>query len=178
MKSVIAATFAVAAGLLCANMLGVALGEAPTSTSSPRTVNVQGVAKVPVAQGASTTTATEGYRQAMAAAVSDGLSKAELLASKAGVGLGAVQNIIEDGGNISCAGGPEAEYVEYDGQQPDFPLDGATGAPVPFAAAVRGAKVAVPKSKAKHGKKTPKAKKATAGTCTLSAQVTLVYAIV
>jgi len=174
MKSVIAATFAVAAGLLAANMLGVASAEAPTSTTSSRTVSVQGVAKAPVAQGASVALATESYRQAMTAAVADGLSKAEFLTSKAGAALGAVQSIVENGGGISCASNPEGEYVAYEGQQPDFPLNGSTSSP-PFAAgAVHSVKA---KPKAKHGKTKPKAKKATAGSCTLSTQVSLVYAI-
>ena len=53
-----------------------------------RTVSVEGVATVPIAQNANLAAATSVYRQGMAAAVADGQSKAEFLASKAGATLG------------------------------------------------------------------------------------------
>lgn len=171
MKGTLATILVVVAGLLAANMLGVASAEGPTTTASPRTVSVQGVAKAPLAQGASAALATESYRQAMASAVADGLGKAEFLAAKAGVALGAAQSVIENGGSISCTAGPEAEYLAYEGEQPDFPINDAVAvAPQTFASAVRHAKPKVRKHKAK-------AKKATAGGCAVTAQVSLVYAI-
>jgi hypothetical protein len=170
MKSALATTLVVVAGLLAANMLGVASAEGPTTTASPRTVSVQGVAKAPLAQGASAALATESYRQAMASAVADGLNKAEFLAAKAGVALGAVQSVVENGGSISCTAGPEQEYLAYEGEQPDFPLNNAVAAPRAFAPAVRVSKPKIRRHKAK-------AKKATASGCAVSAQVSLVYAI-
>jgi hypothetical protein len=122
MRSAIAATLAVAAGLVLASMLGVASAEAPTTTTATplRTVSVDGVAMVPVAQGANRAVATAVYREGMAGAISDGQGKAEFLASKAGATLGAVQSIVEGGGSIQCTTGGESGYVEYEGEQPDF----------------------------------------------------------
>ncbi len=187
MKIVIAATLAVTAGLVLANMLGVAAAEAPTGTTvttgtSPasatpvRTVGVEGVANVPIAQGADLEVATSAYRQGMAAAVADGQSKAEFLASKAGATLGIVQSITEDGGSIGCTGGEEeADYVGYQGEQPDF---GSAASVAPVQAAAAAPRVA--KSRSRHSKRKaskPTAKKADATICTLTAQVSLVYAI-
>jgi hypothetical protein len=176
MRNLIAATLAVVVGLVFANMLGVAAAEAPTtSTTAPvRTIGVEGVATVPVAQGANRATATTAYREGMAAALADGQSKAEFLAGKAGVTLGSVQSIAEGGGSISCSGGVESEYVEYQGEQPDFGQTNESVSPVE-AAAPRAATVHKPA--AKRRKKHPAAKKATAGSCTLSTQVSLAYAI-
>jgi hypothetical protein len=182
MRNVIAATMAVVAGLVVANMLGVAAAEAPTTTPT-RTVSVEGVATVPIAQGANLATATMIYRDGMAAAVSDGQGKAEFLASKAGATLGAVQSIAEGGGSIECTDGEEeAGYVAYQGEQPDF---GSAESVSPLRAAA--APVAAPqvhKPAAKHRKKkkkkkvtSPTAKKAAATTCTMTTQVSLVYAI-
>jgi len=177
MRNAVAATLAVVIGLVFANMLGVAAAEAPTtSTTAPvRTIAVAGVATVPVAQGANRATATTAYREGMAAALADGQSKAEFLASKAGVTLSSVQSIAEGGGSISCTGGEESEYVEYQGEQPDF---GSTGESVsPIEAAAAPSATALRKPAAKHRKKHPTAKKASAGGCTLSTQVSLTYAI-
>lgn len=165
-------------GLAVANMLGVAAAEAPTtSTTAPvRTINVEGVATVPVTQGANRATATAAYREAMAAALADGQSKAEFLASKAGVTLSLVQSIAEGGGSISCTGGgEESEYIEYQGEQPDFGSTNASVSPIETAAAPRA--TAVRKPAAKHRKKHPTAKKASVAGCTLSTQVALAYAI-
>jgi hypothetical protein len=174
MRSVVAATLAVVVGLVVANMLGVAAAEAPTTTPG-RTVSVEGVATVPIAQGANLAAATSAYRQGMANAVSDGQSKAEFLTSKAGATLGSVQIVAEDGGSIECVNGEESEYVEFQGERPDFGYAPVSGSPIAEAAPATN----VPK--AKHLKKkvtsSPTAKKASAATCTLSAQVALVYAI-
>jgi hypothetical protein len=177
MRNAIAATLVVLVGLAVANMLGVAAAEAPTtSTTTPvRTISVEGVATVPVAQGANRATATTAYREAMAAALADGQSKAEFLASKAGVTLSIVQNIAEGGGSISCTGGEESEYVEYQGEQPDFGSTDSSVSPIEAAAAPRSP--AVRKPATKRRKKHPTAKKASVGGCTLSTQVSLAYAI-
>ena len=173
MKSVIAGTLTVTAGLFAANMLGVAIAE--TTTSPPlRTISVQGVAIVPIPQHSSAEAATAVYRQAMANAVLDGQSKASFLAGRVGATLGAAQSVIEGSGYINCTGG-EAEYAEYEGGQPDFgsgPAVGHRSAPVAASApAVRRVKARRPK------RRRPAAKKATAASCDLSAQVSLVYAI-
>ena len=164
-------------GLAVANMLGVAAAEAPpTRTTTPvRTINVEGVATVPVTQGANRATATTAYREAMAAALADGQSKAEFLASKAGVTLSLVQSIAEGGGSISCTGGAESEYVEYQGEQPDFGSTDASVSPIEAAAAPRA--TVVRKPAAKRRKKHPTAKKASVAGCALSTQVSLAYAI-
>jgi hypothetical protein len=91
-----------------------------------------------------------------------------------------VQSIVEGGGSISCSG-EESRYTEYTGEQPDFgsgssvtPLHVSQGAAVtPGAPAVR--KSSKKRKKSKHT--TPTAKKAASETCTLSAQVSLLYAI-
>jgi uncharacterized protein YggE len=181
MRTAIAAIVALAAGLGAASMLGVASAENTSTTASPRTVSVIGVAKVQVAQGSSATTATQSYRQGMEASLTDGQGKAEFLASKAGVPLGSVQSIVENGGSIECTGGEEAgEYVEYSGEQPDLPpssSDGRVVAPLAEATAAKP-QVSKPVKRAKaKKKKKPVAKKATATTCTLSTSVSLVYAI-
>ena len=106
-------------------MLGVASAEAPTTASPPPTVSVQGVAIEPIEQSASSATATTVYRQGMAAAITDGQAKAQFLASSAGVTLGAVQGIVENGGYIGCTG----NEVEYLGEQPDFGSPGVGVSP-------------------------------------------------
>ena len=119
MRTAIVATAAGAAALIAASMLGVASAEAPTTTPI-RTVTVEGVAIVPIAQGASAATATAAYRQGMSAAVADGQSKAEYLAGRVGGTIGAAQSVGEGGGSITCIGDGESQYVEYTGEQPDF----------------------------------------------------------
>ncbi len=173
MKSVIAGTLTVTAGLFAANMLGVAIAE--TTTSPPlRTVSVQGVGNAPVGQHDSAEAATAAYRQAMTNAVTDGQSKASFLASKAGATLGTVQSIAEGGGYINCSSG-ESEYAGYEGGQPDFAsVPQPVGIAAPSAAAPAVRKVSKP-HRAKH--RHTAAKKATAASCTLSAQVSLVYTL-
>jgi hypothetical protein len=185
MRRVIAAILVLVAGLFAANMLGVAAAEAPTTTSL-RTISVEGVANVPLAQGANLTTSTAAYRQAMAAAVTDGQGKAEFLAGKVSSTLGSVQTLVEDGGSISCTGTEEGEsrYAEFTGEQPDF---GTASSPVepyavaePESAASSSPATAVrPQIHLKKRKKhrTAKAAAVVDVTCTLSAQVSLVYPI-
>ena len=173
MKSVIAATLVVAAGLVVANMLGVAAAEAPTTTTI-RTVSVEGVATVPIGQYAKLAEATAVYRQGMAVAMADGQNKAEFLAIKAGATLGSVQSIAEGGGSIGCTGGEESDYVEYQGEQPDFGSPALSVSPLREAAAPS---VKAGKPAAKRRKKHAAAKKASATACTLSTQVSLVFVI-
>ncbi len=183
MRSAIAATLAVTAGLVLANMLGVAAAEAPTTTTATpaRTVSVDGVASVPIAEDASLAQATLVYREAMAAAVADGQNKAEFLASRTAVTLGAVQNVAEGGGSIQCTGG-ESEYPEYQGEQPDFGSSAVSVAPVatPQLATARP-QTTVHKPAAKHPtkkrKRKPAARAAAATACTLRTDVMLVYTV-
>ncbi len=184
MKTAIAATAAVAAGLLIANMLGVAAAEAPTGASSTatRTVSVEGVATVGLEQSASLATATAAYRQGMANAIADGLNKAEYLAGKVGATLGSVQSVVEEGGSIECKSteGEPSTWVQYDGEQPDF---GHTNSSVVFASkaavAPRGSARKGSKPAKRKKRKSPAAKKSSvvASTCELATQVSLVYSI-
>jgi hypothetical protein len=175
MRGAVAATLAVVAGLVAANMLGVAAAEAPTTTTPVRTVSVEGVATVPIAQGASLAVATAAYREGMGAAMADALNKAEFLVGKAGGTLGPVQSIAEGGGSISCTGGDEeSDYIEYTGASPDFGSNDSSVVSAPAAAPRTLLKR--PKKPKKHTS-SPTAKKASATTCTLSTQVSLVYAI-
>jgi hypothetical protein len=179
MRIVIAATLAVVAGLVAANMLGVAAAEAPTTAAaSPSSVGVEGVARVPIAQDASLAAATAVYRQAMAEAVTDGQSKAEFLAGRAAVTLGSVQRIVEAGGYIECTNNEESSYAEYEGEQPDFGSPPSSIAVAPEAAPESAAATGgVHRPTLKHAKKHPTAHKASAAKCTLTASVALAYAI-
>ncbi len=191
MRIAVAATVVAAASLILVGVLGVASAETTTSTSTTttpttatttgpplRTVSVQGVAIEPIEQSASAATATGVYRQAMAAAVSDGQAKAQFLASQAGATLGQVQSVAEGGGYIQCAGSEEG----YLGEEPDFGSTGNYAAPdvAPRAAAKAAPGVSKPVVKPPRKPKRKKkgaAKKASAATCTLSTQVSLVYAL-
>lgn len=192
MRLVITATTVTVVSLVVAGLLGVASAEAPTTTTPPPTVSVQGVATEPIEQSASSATATAVYRQGMADSITDGQAKAQFLASKAGVTLGSVQSIVEGGGYIGCTGGEESSNDEYLGAQPDFGSPGATGSTPVFNAprALNKATPGVRKPATRHGKKKPKkpsakqasatttnATTASATTCTLSTQVSLVYTL-
>ena len=180
MRVLIPATVVTVIALIAVGMLGVASAEAPTTSTPPPTVSVQGVAIEPIEQSASSATATTVYRQGMTAAVTDGQAKAQFLASSAGVTLGAVQSIVENGGYIDCTG----NEVEYLGEQPDFgsPGVGSSGGEVSVpriaaTAAPVASKPAVKHTKKKKRKQAPVAKRASAAGCTLTAQVSLTYAI-
>jgi hypothetical protein len=178
MKKAIAVMVAVAAGLFAANMLGVAVAEAPTGTPL-RTISVQGTATLPIGQSDNGAAATAVYRDAMAGAVADGQSKAAFLAGKLSATLGAAQSVAEGGGYINCTGGPESDYAEYEGEQPDFGYAPQPGIAAPLAAAAPKAAGGVTRgSRPRHvRRKRPRAKKATAISCKLTAQVSLVYTI-
>lgn len=181
MKFTLTAVLAAVAALVIANMIGTAVAEAPTTTTL-RTVSVEGVGTQPIAQNADAATATGVYRQAMAAAVADGQAKAEFLTGKVGATLGAAQTITEDGGEIECSSGGEEGWEPYQGEQPDFGnarsagqvLASSTAPPTSAASPSSGA---VKKTSAKRHRKhkRPVAKKATAAGCKLTAQVSLAY---
>jgi hypothetical protein len=188
MRGTLAATLVVAAGLFVANMLGVAAAEAPTTTTPTttitmpaRTVSVEGVATVTIAQEANVEAADAAYHQGMETAVADGHSKAELLVDKAGATLGSVQSITEDGGSIECRTKNEEgesevfRYTAYKGEQPDSSSESARFiAPEKAAAAPRASKTPALRRKRKHAT----AKKAAGSVvCELSARVSLVYTI-
>jgi hypothetical protein len=181
MRIVIPAAAVTTFALLAAGVLGVATAETPTITP-PRTVGVQGVATEPIDQSANPATATAVYRQGMADAISDGQAKAQFLASKAGVALGPVQSIVEGGGYIGCTSGEEAGNNEYRGAQPDFGSPGVTvSSGVSTPRAVTHATPGIGKPVVRHRKKKrkgPLAKHASVASCTLSTQVSLVYAVI
>jgi len=197
MRLLVPATAVTVASLIVAGLLGVASAEAPTTTTPPPTVSVQGVATEPIEQSASSATADAVYRQGMADAISDGQAKAQFLASKAGVTVGSVQSIVEGGGYIGCTSSEESSNDEYQGAQPDFGSPGATTSTPVFNTprATTNATPGVRKPATRHGKKKPKkpsAKQASATatsvttasatianatTCKLSTQVSLVYTL-
>jgi hypothetical protein len=177
-----AAVVAVAAVLFAANMLGVAVAEAPTTTTL-RTVSVQGVATLPIGQFDNGTEADAVYREAQASAVGDGQAKASFLAAKVSSTAATVQSVIEGGGYISCRGGEENDYAEYDGVEPDFGTAPQPNAETPVAGTSpekQSSSPAAHRLTPKHPKtkhKSPTAKKAATITCTVTAQVSLIYAI-
>jgi Protein of unknown function (DUF541) len=169
----IVATGLVAGGVLVLTAEAETTSSSTPSTSAPlRTVSVEGVATAPVDSAASSEVAIAAYRQAMAAAITDGQAKAQFLAEKTGATLGQVQSIAEGGGYIGCPTG-----VEYEGAQPDFgsargevfAAEAAPAAKAPGAVNVHKAS-----AKSKHHKRRS-AKKSAVESCTLSTQVTLVY---
>jgi hypothetical protein len=190
MRAVSAGTAIASAALIAISMTGVASAEtqaapaASTGAAAP-SVSVEGVATVPLAQGASAMTATAAYRQAMAAAEADAHEKAEFLAVKAGVTLGGALSITEDGGAISCTGGEEGGYIEYTGEQPDFGESSVL--PTPFERAAGSPSTAKPVAKHHHKRKRKPRNAATkhasaasasaAPSCSLSARVALAYTL-
>jgi uncharacterized protein DUF541 len=176
MRSAIAAGIAATVTLLAASVLGVASAEAPV-TPPQRTIGVEGVAQLAIGQSDSAAAATAVYRQAMAAAIADGQSKAEFLASKVGAALGSVQSVVEGGGYIGCFSDEPEQSAEYEGEQPDFGSGPTTAVPATAAPSVAAIHVTAHPKPKKRRSKHPVAKRAGAVSCTLSAQVSLVYAI-
>ena len=180
MKRTCAAIFAVVVGFFAANMLSVAVAEAPT-VAPLRTISVQGVATLPIGQFDDGAAATAVYREGMAAAVTDGQSKADFLAGKTGATVGAVQSVVEGGGYINCISGDESSYAEYGGVEPDFGSAPQPAVATPLSASSPAStssgktthRIRPKRAKRKH----PVAKKAAAVSCTLTAQVSLIYAI-
>jgi hypothetical protein len=181
MKFTLTAVLAAVAALVIANMIGTAVAEAPTTTTL-RTVSVEGIGSQPIAQNADAAAATGVYRQAMAAAVTDGQAKAEFLTGRVGATLGAAQTVTEDGGGIECnsGAGEEEGWEPYQGEQPDFGSARNAGQVLSSTAAPPAASspsTAVKRTSAKRHRKhkRPVAKKATAAGCKLTAQVSLAY---
>jgi hypothetical protein len=183
-KLTLTAVLAAVAAVAITNTIGTAVAEAPTTTTL-RTVSVEGVGTQPIAQNADAATATGVYRQAMAAAVADGQAKAEFLTGKVGAALGAAQTVTEDGGWIECnsGAGEEEGWEPYRGEQPDFGSARSAGQVLSSMAAPNAASPpsssagTVKRGSAKRHRKhrRPVAKKATAAGCKLTAQVSLAY---
>lgn len=177
MRLGLTAILVAAAALIAAGLLGVAAAEAPTTTPI-RTAGVEGTGSAPIAREANATAANAAYRQAMAAAVSDGLEKAQFLAGRVGGTLGAVQSVVEANGYVNCEGEGN-EYDSYLGVEPDFgtgqgpSVSNAEAAPTASRRSRGNAPTAVHKSKPKRKKK--KARTATAVSCTVSAGVAINY---
>jgi hypothetical protein len=172
MRVTVAAIAGGAAALAAASTLGVAAAESTGGGSTPpvRTIAVGGVGQAPVPQSASSPAADSAYRQALAAAISDGLGKAEFLAAKVSATVGPVQSLSEQGGYITCSDG-EGGYVQYEGEQPDFPGSAARPVPLPAVGAPsRGHRLVRPRRRAK-------AHRATSGSCSVRANVSLAYQI-
>jgi hypothetical protein len=182
-RGVLATLLAGVVALVAVSMLGVASAEGPTGSASARTLSVEGVGTLPVGSHDSAAAATAVYREGMAKALVDGQSKAAFLAEKSGAALGAVISIVEGGGYIECTGS-DTEYVEYEGEQPDFgqgvqPSSVSTAAPEAATSPSKeeSASRVSHRPKRKH-KKGPVAKRSSeAASCALTANVSLVYAI-
>jgi hypothetical protein len=154
----------------------VGVGEATEATTTNgnaaiRTVSVEGVDLVSIERTANRATANSTYRKALAEALADGQSKAQLLAERTGSTLGPIQTMREGSGSLECG------EAEYEGVMPDFGQGGSLYA-TPGAAAVS------PIYRAKHAsspgrprQKHRQAKKADVTQCSLSADVGLVYQV-
>jgi len=159
-------------GLIGASVLGTATAQSPVP-SPPRTVSVQGSGNAAIDSSAGGDSANAAYRQGLLAAVSDGQSKAAFLAGRVGGTLGAVQSVSEGGGYIDCGDG------DYTGVQPDFG-DGSSGvqfsasAPASAGSPGRSSPRPTPRKKRRR-RKVGKAHRAS--TCTLNAQVSLIYTL-
>jgi hypothetical protein len=181
----------ISAAVLSAAAACVLVGAPTTASASEGTANVpmvsvQGFGKVPIAAQANSEEANAAYRAGLTAAIADGLNKAEFLAHGTGATLGAIQAIEENGGSIECTNA-EGGYVEYPGTQPDFGYTRDIVAPevagsTSSSASGTAKSTPVPKHKKKRKKKQKRAhssaaarESATAGGCTLSAQLSLSY---
>ena len=86
------------------------------------------MAVVSIERTANGVTANSTYRKALAEAVADGQSKAQLLAEKTGSTVGAIQTVSEGYGSLECG------EAEYEGVMPDFGQGGALDATTEAAA--------------------------------------------
>jgi hypothetical protein len=180
-RGVLAALLTGVLVLVAVSMLGVASAEAPTGSASARTLSVEGVGTLPVGSRDSAAAATAVYREGMAKALVDGQSKAAFLAERSGAALGAVVSIVEGGGYIECTG-TSTEYAEYEGQQPDFgeglqPPSVSTAAPGAAASPSKQQAASRVTHRPQRRHRRQVAKKSSAASCTLTANVSLVYAI-
>lgn len=154
-------------------MAGALLASAPITAAAEttpllHTVTVQGVAEVPIGASANQPAAVAAYRAAMAAAIADGLSKAQFLAAQVGTTLDNISpGIVEGSGYINCPSG-----VEYSGSQPDWAFGGgqfAASTPAPVA------KVTRPSTAHKKRPKHHAVKKAASPSCSISAGLTITF---
>ncbi len=154
------------------------------AAEAPPTVSVEGVGSVAISQTATQAQADSAYRQGLAAAIGDGHEKAEFLAVTTAAKLGAIDQIVERGGEIDCVlhaeAGPAFDYEPYNGAQPDFGSVESNVSRVAAPEAARTVSVVTshPKKKKKEKrKKKPTGKKAAVlpVSCTLSTQVVLAY---
>ena len=177
MRLGLTAILVAAAALIAAGLLGVASAEAPTTTPV-RTVGVEGTGNAPIAREANATAANAAYRQAMAAAISDGLEKAQFLATRVGGTLGAVQSVVEENGVRQLRRGRQRiqlptwawNRTSGVGRPPSGRFEQA--APSASSRSRGSSPTTAHKSKPKKKKK---AKKASAVSCTVSASVAVNY---
>jgi hypothetical protein len=166
------ASTAAASGLAGIVLAAVPFTAAAETTPELHTVTVQGVAEVPISASADQAAAIVAYRAGMAAAVADGLSKAQFLAAQVGTTVdspGVSPGIVEGSGSINCP-----SEVEYTGHQPDWGFGGGfIGTAVPIAAAKPVRPPAVHHKRRKHHV----VKKAASASCMLSAGVSITYAL-
>ncbi len=173
----VGATLAVLAAL-AVGLLGVASGEGPAGSTATRTVSVEGVGVVPIGTADTAAQATAVYREAMAKALADGQAKAAFLSERAGVALGAVTSLVEDGGSIECTSADGREYEGYEGEQPDFGYGRTPSlAAAPLAAGTVGKSAPSVSHRPKIRPKHPTAHRASAARCNLTASVAAIYAI-
>lgn len=113
-----------AAALALVGVLGSAGAQTQTTTvpaaTPQRTITVNGFAEQAVPGGAGPEAVQTAYRGALAAALDDAGPKAQLLAEKAGVGLGGLQSIVElsDGDIYACPVGDVSESPPAKGGKP------------------------------------------------------------
>jgi hypothetical protein len=168
------ASTAAATGMAGIVLAAVPFTAAAETTPALHTVTVQGVGEVPISASADQATAIAAYRAGMAAAVADGLSKAQFLAAQVGTTVdspGVSPGIVEGSGYINCP-----SEVEYSGHQPDWGFGGG------FISAAPTAAVKAPHPPTVHHKKKTKkkhhvAKKAASPSCTLSTGVSITYVL-
>jgi len=161
-------------GLIGASVLGTATAQSPVP-SPPRTVSVQGSGNAAIDSSAGGDSANAAYRQGLLAAVSDGQSKAAFLAGRVGGTLGAVQSVSEGGGYIDCG-----DATDYTGVQPDFGNGSsgvALGASAPASAGSPSRSSSSSRPTPRKRRRRRKGKAHGASTCTLNAQVSLIYTL-
>jgi hypothetical protein len=154
-------------GVALAGALALAMsGTALAATGQQLSVNGTGGASVP--DGATNAQQQAAYDQALAAAIGNAQTKAQMVAQQLSLTLGAVQTFTEQ----------SDDYLGYCGVGflPVAATPGVSGSASAPAATASGRLTAIPPKPKKHKKK--KAHKAQSGenTCQLEADVTLVYA--
>jgi hypothetical protein len=167
--------------LATVGLLGIASAEAPTGATSTATISVEGVGTAPIGVSDSGTAATAVYREGMAKALADAQTKGVFLATNSGTTLAGALNVTEQGGYIECASSSNPGYAEYEGEQPDFgegvQTGSLNGAAAPESAAAVGKSLDHVSHRPKVKRGHPEAKKASVTTCTLTAEVSVVYSV-